>query len=247
MSKLQKELYEFSRFRLDVSERLLWRDGRRVSLTDKAFDTLCVLVKHGGELVGKDELMTEVWVDAIVEENNLDQKISMLRQALGERGRGKEKFIETVRGRGYRFLPEVRRVEAELESNSANVVSLTKQSKVETNFPIAARQYETRRTGNFVAFAKWQREETENPAESDADEEAEERRGDAETQPREEREIAPHELSNFLNPFRRNKRLAFFVLASFVIVVIAGNPPVVRNFTFTADPTLFCGTNTIYL
>ncbi|MDQ3063381.1 MAG: tetratricopeptide repeat protein, partial [Acidobacteriota bacterium] len=100
--------------------------------------------------------------------------------------------------------------------------SLTKQSKVETNFPIAARQYETRRTGNFVAFAKWQREETENPAESDADEEAEERRGDAETQPREEREIAPHELSNFLNSFRRNKRLAFFVLASFVIVVIAG-------------------------
>jgi len=222
MSQLQKELYEFSRFRLDVSERLLWRDGKRVSLTDKAFDTLCVLVKHGGELVGKDKLMTEVWVDAIVEENNLDQKISMLRQALGERSGGKEKFIETVRGRGYRFLPEVRRVEAELENNSADAVSLTKQSKVETNFPIAARQYETRRSGNVVTFAKWQREETENTAESDADEETEERRGDAETQHREEREIAPHELSNFLNPIKRNKRLAFFVLASFAIVVIAG-------------------------
>ncbi len=62
-------------------------------------------------------------------------------------------------------------------------------------------------------------EETENPAASDADEEAEERRGDAETQQREEREITPHELSNFLNPIKRNKRLAFFVLASFAIVV----------------------------
>ncbi len=113
MSPIQKELYEFSRFRLDVSERLLRRDDKRVSLTDKAFDTLCILVRRGGELVGKDELMNEVWADSIVEENNLDQKISMLRQALGERGRGKEKFIETVRGHGYRFLPEVRRVEEE--------------------------------------------------------------------------------------------------------------------------------------
>jgi len=230
MSNLPKELYEFSRFRLDVSERLLWRDGKRVSLTDKAFDTLCVLVKRGGELVSKDELMTEVWVDAIVEENNLDQKISMLRQALGERGGGKEKFIETVRGRGYRFLPEVRRVEAEEEISKFKVQS----SKSETrnpnemqSLPIAdflptAKQYETRRSGNVVTFAKRQREETENPAESDADEEAEERRGDAETQHRAEREIAPHELSNFLSPLRRNKRLAFFVLTSFTVVVITG-------------------------
>ena len=48
MSQSNKELYEFSRFRLDVSERLLWRDGKRVPLTDKAFDTLCVLVKRDG-------------------------------------------------------------------------------------------------------------------------------------------------------------------------------------------------------
>src|SRR5690242_4347503 len=112
MSKSGKELYEFSRFSLDVSERLLRRDGKRVLLTDKAFDTLCILIRRSGELVGKDELMNEVWADSIVEENNLDQKISMLRQAFGER-KGKEKFIETIRGRGYRFLPEVRRVEPE--------------------------------------------------------------------------------------------------------------------------------------
>jgi len=211
MLQLRKELYEFSRFRLDVSERLLWRDGKRVSLTDKAFDTLCVLVKRGGELVGKDELMTEVWADAIVEENNLDQKISMLRQALGERGRGKEKFIETVRGHGYRFLPEVQRVKE--ESLKSQVSSL--KSKIQN-------PDETQRSGNVVNLAKWRREETENTAESDADEKAEERRGDATTQPRGERKIAPHESSNFINPSKLNKRRAFLVLASFAIVVIAG-------------------------
>ena len=170
MSQLQKELYEFSRFRLDVSERLLRRDGKRVSLTDKAFDTLCVLVKHGGELVGKDELMAEVWADAIVEENNLDQKISMLRQALGERGRGKEKFIETVRGHGYRFLPDVRRVEAELEIDSVHSTTLTIPSRTGSNSSIAARPYETKRTGNVLAVAKWRREEIEDTTEAVNDE-----------------------------------------------------------------------------
>ena len=107
MSYQTKEIYEFSRFRLEVYERKLLRDGKAVQLTDKAFDTLCVLVRRAGELVSKDELMATVWPDTVVEENNLDQKISMVRRALGEKARGKEKFIETVRGHGYRFLAEV--------------------------------------------------------------------------------------------------------------------------------------------
>ena len=107
-----KELYEFSDFLLDISERLLLRKGKRVSLSEKAFEMLCVLVRQSGHLVSKDELLAEVWTDTIVEENNLDKNVSLLRQALGER-KSREKFIETVRGHGYRFLPEVRRVDAE--------------------------------------------------------------------------------------------------------------------------------------
>ena len=60
----------------------------------------------------KDNLMEEVWGDTIVEENNLDKKISALRKILGERDiGGKEKFIETVRGHGFRFVAEVRRID----------------------------------------------------------------------------------------------------------------------------------------
>lgn len=109
MSKANRELYEFGTFRLDISERLLWREGERVPLSEKAFDTLCVLVRRGNHLVSKDELLTQVWPDAVVEENNLDKNISLLRQVLGERT-GKGKFIETVRGHGFRFVPEVRRI-----------------------------------------------------------------------------------------------------------------------------------------
>lgn len=113
MSKANKGLYEFGTFRLDVGERLLSRDGERVPLPEKAFDTLCVLVRHGNHLVRKDELLNEVWPDAIVEENNLDKSISLLRQVLGERT-GEGKFIETVRGHGFRFVPEVRKIEENL-------------------------------------------------------------------------------------------------------------------------------------
>ncbi len=223
MSQLKKELYEFSRFRLDVSERLLRRDGKRVALTDKAFDTLCILVRRGGELVGKDELMTEVWADAIVEENNLDQKISMLRQALGERGgKGKEKFIETVRGHGYRFLAEVRRVEAEEEESSKFKVQSSKfrvlSSEPEIQNPKPKIQ-NPNRSGNVIALAKWQRGETENPAASETVEES--KRGGAATQHPEESEIAPQTYRNF-SILKQNKRLAFLALAAFVVVVIAG-------------------------
>jgi DNA-binding winged helix-turn-helix (wHTH) protein/TolB-like protein len=112
MPNENRELYEFDKFRLDVAERLLLREGERVALSEKAFDTLCALVRRGNRLVRKDELLNEVWADAIVEENNLDKNVSLLRQVLGERD-GKGKFIETVRGHGFRFVPEVRQVEAQ--------------------------------------------------------------------------------------------------------------------------------------
>src|SRR6185369_9174086 len=110
MLNVNRELYEFGTFRLDVAERLLTCAGERVALSEKAFDTLCVLVRRGNHLVRKDELLNEVWPDAIVEENNLDKNISLLRQVLGERT-GQGKYIETVRGHGFRFVPEVRQIE----------------------------------------------------------------------------------------------------------------------------------------
>jgi TolB-like protein/DNA-binding winged helix-turn-helix (wHTH) protein/Tfp pilus assembly protein PilF len=164
MSESSKEIYEFLQFRLEVSERRLIRKGRVVRLPDKAFDTLCVLVRRHGQLVTKEELMSSVWPETIVEENNLDQKISALRGVLGEGGKGKEKFIETVRGHGYRFLAEVEVIRD---------VPSTRDRKVEapasapTRFDSGGEHYsiETRRQGNVVAVASWQRPEPDIPPE----------------------------------------------------------------------------------
>jgi len=103
-------VFEFSDFRLDVRERRLLRRAQPVPLTRKALETLRVLLERSGRLVTKDELMQQVWPDTVVEENNLNQHISLLRRALGERAAG-ERFIETVPGVGYRFIAPVRRLD----------------------------------------------------------------------------------------------------------------------------------------
>ncbi len=108
------QVYEFDDFRLDASARLLLRAGRPVPLTPRVFDTLLYLVQHRGRVLEKDELMREIWPDAIVEENNLNQNISTLRRLFGE-SRGDNRFIVTVPGHGYRFAAEVR---ARTQSNS---------------------------------------------------------------------------------------------------------------------------------
>jgi TolB-like protein/Flp pilus assembly protein TadD len=101
------QLYEFGAFRVDASKRLLVRNGTPVQLTSKVFDTLLHLVKHSGRVLSKDELMRAIWPDAVVEENNLNQNISILRRVLGE-GRGEQRYIATVPGCGYQFVAEVR-------------------------------------------------------------------------------------------------------------------------------------------
>lgn len=104
----QIHIYEFGNFRLDAGKRLLLRaDGAIVPLMPKAFDTLLYLVQNGGKTIEKDEILSSVWSDTIVEENNLTQNISILRRVFGEKP-GEHRFIVTVPGRGYKFVAEVR-------------------------------------------------------------------------------------------------------------------------------------------
>ncbi len=102
------QIFEFEGFRLDAGKRLLTKgNGEPLAVTPKVFDTLLYLLRHSGKVIGKDELMREIWPDAIVEENNLSQNISILRRILGEKP-GEGRFIATIPGHGFRFVPAVR-------------------------------------------------------------------------------------------------------------------------------------------
>jgi DNA-binding response OmpR family regulator len=65
---------------------------------------LVALVARAGRLVSREELLREVWKDTVVEQSSLNAAMSVLRQALGDEA---SKLIETVPGRGYRFLVPV--------------------------------------------------------------------------------------------------------------------------------------------
>jgi DNA-binding winged helix-turn-helix (wHTH) protein len=110
--------YAFGPYRLEPEERILLRDGGRVTLPPKAFEVLVVLVENAGRLVTKEELLRRVWADVFVTEANLTQNISLLRAALGESGQDSQ-TIETVRGSGYRFHAVVRESGAEPASAGA--------------------------------------------------------------------------------------------------------------------------------
>jgi Tol biopolymer transport system component/DNA-binding winged helix-turn-helix (wHTH) protein len=98
--------YTFGPFQLDEAARVLSRDGRPVPLTGKVFDTLVVLVKNRGRVMEKEQLLSAVWPDAVVEEANLTQNVSTLRKALGDSAKD-WRFIATISGRGYSFVAPV--------------------------------------------------------------------------------------------------------------------------------------------
>jgi DNA-binding winged helix-turn-helix (wHTH) protein len=110
MSHPDNNFYGFGDFRLDAAERALYHAENLVPLTPKAIETLLVLVRHAGHIVGKEELIQAVWPDTFVEEGNLNVNIFALRKALGERT-GEQSFIETVPRRGYRFVVPVQLAE----------------------------------------------------------------------------------------------------------------------------------------
>jgi len=144
MSSLQDQrFYGFNGFYLDsVERRLLGSDGEFIALSSRAFDVLHYLVQHPGEVIDKGSLMAAVWPNTIVEENNLNQAVAALRRALGE-VTGEHRFIITIPGRGYRFIPAVQTpavlpgqvapAAAHTTNNSATLPVITSDSVTQVN------------------------------------------------------------------------------------------------------------------
>jgi DNA-binding winged helix-turn-helix (wHTH) protein len=116
--------WTFGRFKLIPTRQLLLRDGVPVRMGSRALDILAVLVRRGGELVTKHELIAAVWPDTFVDESNLKVNICSVRRALGDT-RLPPQYIATVAGRGYRFVAPV-----ESSIVSAGIVDLRSRSSL---------------------------------------------------------------------------------------------------------------------
>jgi predicted ATPase/DNA-binding winged helix-turn-helix (wHTH) protein len=102
-----EELF-FGPFRIVPNARLLERDGVLVSLGSRAFDLLCLLISHAGEVVKKSELMARAWPSLTVDESSLRFHIAQLRRILGN-GKDGESYVANVPGRAYCFVAPVAR------------------------------------------------------------------------------------------------------------------------------------------
>lgn len=92
------------------------------AIGSRALDILGVLIERAGEVVTKDEIIAAVWPGTVVEDSNLTVQISALRRVL-DRERSEGSCIQTVPGRGYRFVAKVTRCRADaLPEVGGNVV-----------------------------------------------------------------------------------------------------------------------------
>ena len=104
-------MLSFPPFRLDLRDERLWKDGKELRLRRKPFAILRHLAENPQRLVTHAELVGSVWGKMVISESLLRTHVHDLRQAVGD------EVIETVVGRGYRFLPAIANVGASLEPN----------------------------------------------------------------------------------------------------------------------------------
>src|ERR1700752_4272416 len=107
----------FGPFELSIGERLLRRDGQELPLGGRALDILIYLADRPGDVIAKQELIDHVWPDVTVEEGSLRVHVAAIRKALGD-GQFGNRYIATIKGRGYSFVGTVVPLARHVESPS---------------------------------------------------------------------------------------------------------------------------------
>jgi predicted ATPase/DNA-binding winged helix-turn-helix (wHTH) protein len=117
-------IYKFGDFELDAAAYELRRDRERVHLARQPMEVLLLLAERGHQLVSRDEIAGRLWgKDVFVDvDAGIHTAILKVRQALGDTGR-KPPFVETVAGKGYRFVaPVVSQYSAEASASDSSPV-----------------------------------------------------------------------------------------------------------------------------
>jgi adenylate cyclase len=119
------EIFLFGEFRLDRAGGGLFRRDAGgvfvpVAIGSRALEILAALVERRGDIVPKEEMMGTGWPRTVVAEGNLFVQIAALRRILDGAQSG-QSCIQTVIGRGYRFVAPVRRAEPASQRISSSI------------------------------------------------------------------------------------------------------------------------------
>jgi Tol biopolymer transport system component/DNA-binding winged helix-turn-helix (wHTH) protein len=111
-SGTRASLVRFGPFEADLEAEALRRDGHSVRIQQQPFQVLASLLERPGETVTREELRRRLWPDGthVDFDHSLNTAIKKVRLALGETPES-PRYVETVRGRGYRLRGPVETVE----------------------------------------------------------------------------------------------------------------------------------------
>src|SRR5438874_7912823 len=103
----------FSPFDYDDTSGDLIKYGVPIRLQGKPLQILCLLVNRSGQIVTRDELQRHLWEGTtfVDFEHGLNSAVNKLRQTLGDSA-DQPRYVETLPGRGYRFIAPVQRASA---------------------------------------------------------------------------------------------------------------------------------------
>lgn len=99
-------IYAFSHYELDTELFALRRDGQPVALRRKAYQLLLYLLENHTRVVSKQALHEYLWAGRCIGDGTLESTVMAVRRALGDTPQT-HRFIQTLHGRGYRFVGEV--------------------------------------------------------------------------------------------------------------------------------------------
>src|ERR1700757_3722883 len=98
---------------LDLGRYELRRSGRRIKLAKKPMELLILLAGRREQMVSREEIIQKLWrSDLFIDsEKNVNNVVRKVRTALGDSA-DKPRFLETVVGKGYRFVGPLRVIDA---------------------------------------------------------------------------------------------------------------------------------------
>jgi DNA-binding winged helix-turn-helix (wHTH) protein/Tfp pilus assembly protein PilF len=116
-----RELIKFAEFELESAGFHLQRSGRTVKLERIPMELLILLVERPGELVTREEIVAKFWGNTFLDTDNaVNTAVRKIRQAL-EDSPEQPRFIQTVSGKGYRFIAQIGKTAEQRQQSPAGL------------------------------------------------------------------------------------------------------------------------------
>jgi TolB-like protein/DNA-binding winged helix-turn-helix (wHTH) protein/tetratricopeptide (TPR) repeat protein len=151
-SQLRRDVWRVGDLVIDEGQQLVKRGHEAIELPKLSFELLLALVRNAPNVVSVDTLLTSVWPGLVVNPETVVQRVKMLRDALDDRA-AEPRYIVALRGRGYRLVAAVSRIETFDAPHAGHEASPEPAGALPGPATAAAREFGQRNRRRFAILA----------------------------------------------------------------------------------------------